>query len=78
MIKKNIHVVVLKSFSLLIVCLIACKNQDDLTMQSISENEKQSRTFNYDEYGRAHNDYLYYVHKTGKKNPRERFEYGKS
>ena len=67
------------TFFLLLLVSISCTKDEFITETTGDELlKKESLNFNFDEFGRAHNDYLKYVHATGHKDARKRFEYGKT
>lgn len=69
-----------KSFSILIliVSIISCEKESDLTLEEIiSDNSKEE--FDFENFGRAHNAYLEYVWDfENNYNPEARFNYGKT
>ena len=60
---------------LAIILLSSCEKNELNTIDEVSNNEN---SFDFNQFGRAHNDYLAYVHATGFTNRRDRFEYGKT
>lgn len=68
----------LATLFILILSLIGCEKENLEESLEVSNLEHLDDAFDFDQFGRAHNDYLAYVHATGATDPKVRFEYGKS
>ncbi len=61
-----------------VISVIACEKESLEESLEVSNLEHLDDAFDFDQFGRAHNDYLAYVHATGQPDPKVRFEYGKT
>lgn len=63
--------------TLFISLFAACDNSDDI--ENLIDDQKPTEQFDFDNFGKAHNDYLHYVMQTtNNKDPKERFFFGKT
>lgn len=63
---------------MVVLAFISCEKEELKDTIVASNLETSEDDFDYDQFGRAHNDYLMYVHATGEQDKKVRFEYGKS
>jgi hypothetical protein len=66
------------TLGMMLTAIISCEKEEVAETLVISNVEAPQENFDYDQFGRAHNDYLMYVRATGQEDARARFEYGKS
>ncbi|MFT5863820.1 MAG: hypothetical protein ACI828_002488 [Flavobacteriales bacterium] len=66
------------ALGMILTAIISCEKDEVKETLVVSNLEIPDESFDFDQFGRAHNDYLLYVHATGQEDPKARFEYGKS
>lgn len=66
------------TLGMLLTAIISCEKEEVRETLVVSNVELPQENFDYDQFGRAHNDYLAFVHAIGQDDPKVRFEYGKS
>ena len=66
------------TLGMMLTAIISCEKEEVAETLIVSNIEAPQDNFDFNQFGRAHNDYLLYVHAIGQDDPKARFEYGKS